>query len=415
MYNIGEEVHEWEMIQSMLVAKTSKNTVINLTEKQWTYETLYRIRKEESFYCPVCENELDLKLGKIKIYHFSHQKNKTCRIELEQESEYHLKGKLKLYEWIKSQNIQSAKLEHYLPSISQRPDIFIKQGSEFTAIEFQCSTIPSSLLTKRTKQYKQFRIEPIWILGGKNVSRTSSHTFRISQFQWLFTRPGSVPLDPPSLLTFCPQVNSFLFLDHLIPFSKQTFFAIPGYQPLKMVILSDLHFRKSVSIHPFISQWIKLIRSHRLKPAIHLPPELKKLQKDLYEKNLTSIPLIPSEAFLPLKTSYLFYSHIFLWQTKILLFIHQKNLFEKIILEETVNEIKNDPSLERRDVTLLNNLTIGAAILEYLQALTSIGVLRNVQKNTYIKQREINWQCSLLELLKNDEMIMNKFVSKCGR
>lgn len=396
----------------MLVANTGKNTVINLTEKHWTSDALTRLRKQESFYCPVCENQLDLKLGEIKTYHFSHQKNKMCKIELEPESEYHLKGKLKLYEWIKSQNIQSAKLEHYLPSIAQRPDIFVKQGSEFFSIEFQCSTIPSDLFKKRTKQYKQFRIEPLWILGGKNVSRTSSHTFRISQFQWLFARRGFMPLDPPSLLSYCPQVNSFLFLDHLIPFSKQTFFAIPAYKPLEKVIFSDLQFHKPASMNPFIAEWIKLIRSHRLKPVIHLPPELKKLQKDLYDRNLTSIPHLPSEAFLPIKTSYLFYSHIFHWQTKILLFIHQKSSASLITLEEAVNEIKNDPSLERRDVSLINNLAIGAAILEYLQALTSLGLLRNVQKNTYMKQREINWQCSLLDLLKNDEVSMNKFVSK---
>jgi competence CoiA-like predicted nuclease len=139
---------------------------------------------------------------------------------------------------------------------------------------------------------------------------------------------------------------------------------------------------------------------------------LKKLQKDLYDRNLTSIPLLPSEAFLPINTSYLFYSHIFQWQTKILLFIHQKSSTSLITLEEAVNEIKNDPSLERRDVSLINNLTIGAAILEYLQALTTIGLLRNVQRNAYMKQREINWQSSLLDLLKNDEVIMNKFVSK---
>ncbi|MFY0760066.1 competence protein CoiA family protein [Metabacillus dongyingensis] len=393
----------------MLVAKTGKGTMINLSDKQWEAKILMQLRRKEAFYCPVCENPLDLKIGSIKVHHFAHQKNKTCSIETEPESEYHLNGKLQLYKWLQEQGVQSAKLEQYLPSISQRPDVLFKNRNKYTAVEYQCSVMPASLFSKRTSQYKKAGIDVMWILGGKNTARLSSHTFRISPFQWLFARAGEDPLDPPFFLTYCSQVQAFLLMEHLIPFSKQVFFSIPRYLPLNLTAISDLQSPKTHSIKSHLSKWIHLIKSHRLKPAIHLQREMILLQKELYEKKQTPLSHLPAEAFLPIKTSYLFDSRICLWQTKILLFIDQVQTHTVFTLEEVTREIRTDPSTKVRDLTHLKHLTIGAPILEYLETLSFMGMLQRVNKHKYVKQREITWQSKSADLLKRDELVMKLF------
>ncbi|TDL80633.1 competence protein CoiA [Peribacillus frigoritolerans] len=393
----------------MLIAKNGKGTMMNLWEKQWDATILMQERREETFYCPVCENPLDLKIGSIKVPHFAHQKNKACTIETEPESEYHLNGKLQLYKWLQGQSVLSAKLEQYLPSISQRPDVFFKNRKRYTAIEYQCSVIPAALFSKRTSRYKQAGIETMWILGAKKTARLSSHTFRISPFQWLFTRTCESPLDPPSIYTYCSEMQAFLILEHLIPFSKQIFFAIPRYLPLNQTSISDLQCPKTNSIKPHLSKWIHLIKSHRLKPAFHLPPELILLQKELYEKKHIPLSHIPPEAFLPINTGYLFDSRIYFWQTKILLFIDQIQKHTIFTLEEVTREIRTDSSINVRELSHLKMLPIGAPILEYLETLSHMGLLQRVHKNKYVKQREITWQSSSADLLKRDEMVIELF------
>ncbi|MGG4492225.1 competence protein CoiA [Metabacillus idriensis] len=393
----------------MLAAKNANGTMMNLSDKQWDARTLMQIRREESFYCPVCENPLDLKIGSIKVPHFAHQKNKACTMETEPESEYHLNGKLQLYKWLQEQGVLSAKLEQYLPSISQRPDVLFKNKNRYTAIEYQCSSIPAPLFLKRTSSYKQAGIEAMWILGAKKTARLSSHTFRISPFQWLFTKTGETPLDPPIIYTYCSELHAFLILEHLIPFSKQIFFAIPRYLPLTKAFVSDLHSPKTLSITPYLSKWIHLIKSHRLKPACHLPREMILLQKELYEKKQIPLSNLPPEAFLPIKTGYLIDSRIYHWQTKILLFIDQIQKHSLFTLEEMTREIRMDSCINVRELSHLKILPISAPILEYLEALSHMGMLQRVHKNKYVKQREIIWQSTTADLLKRDKLVIKLF------
>jgi hypothetical protein len=179
--------------------------------------------------------------------------------------------------------------------------------------------------------------------------------------------------------------------------------------PLNQTAISDLQSPKTHSIKSHLSKWIHLIKSHRLKPAIHLQREMILLQKELYEKKQTPLSHLPSEAFLPIKTSYLFDSRICLWQTKILLFIDQVQTHTVFTLEEVTREIRKDPSTKVRALTHLKHLTIGAPILEYLETLSFMGMLQRVNKNKYVKQKEITWQCKPADLLKRDELVMKLF------
>ena len=103
-----------------------------------------------------------MKLGSKKIWHFSHLAGGRCQYEYDRESEYHLSGKLMLYNWLKKQGID-AELEHMDSQMKQKPDIAFELHNQKYAIEFQCSVIPSEIFEKRTKTYFTHGVIPIWI------------------------------------------------------------------------------------------------------------------------------------------------------------------------------------------------------------------------------------------------------------
>ncbi|WP_408010724.1 competence protein CoiA family protein [Pseudalkalibacillus sp. A8] len=88
----------------MLLATSSSGQCINLAE-DWKKPDLERIRTLNTFQCPVCKNNVTLKLGTKRIWHFSHLKDASCRVETEPESTYHLLGKRQLYRWLSVQKL----------------------------------------------------------------------------------------------------------------------------------------------------------------------------------------------------------------------------------------------------------------------------------------------------------------------
>ena len=79
-----------------------------------------------------------MKLGSQRIEHFAHQKDSQCTESYERESDYHINGKLQLFQWLEMQNL-SPVLEPYYQSIRQRPDIgFTYQFKLCTRISMLC-------------------------------------------------------------------------------------------------------------------------------------------------------------------------------------------------------------------------------------------------------------------------------------
>ena len=84
---------------------------------------------------------------------------------------YHRHGKELLYKWFKRQNFH-VDIEHYLPEIQQRPDIFIERAGRKVAIEYQCANLSIEQLYKRTYSYWRAGIQVIWIIGGNQLKST---------------------------------------------------------------------------------------------------------------------------------------------------------------------------------------------------------------------------------------------------
>lgn len=117
------------------------------------------------YECPGCHEPVVLKRGRVKIAHFSHQKNGLCVRQEEPETAEHLSGKWQIQQQF------NGDLEVYLSVISQRPDILCRRANRLIAIEFQCSALSTSRLEERTDGYRKLGIEVVWLLGKKYRDR----------------------------------------------------------------------------------------------------------------------------------------------------------------------------------------------------------------------------------------------------
>ena len=174
----------------MLTAYTATGKQVILT-RQMSLSGLREWRNNETFHCPQCKEHLLLKVGDIVIPHFSHKQQTNCRNSFsEGESPTHLLGKTHLYELFTHHQLPT-EMEPYLPDIKQRPDLLVTIHHQQIPIEFQCSTIPVSLIEARNAGYETLDMRPIWILLTPTNIQTSTAsvvTTRIPHFEQYFIR-----------------------------------------------------------------------------------------------------------------------------------------------------------------------------------------------------------------------------------
>ena len=172
-------------LRKLLVALKDNGKYISLLD-DWNRQQLLTLRLSESFFCPVCKSSVQLKIGTKRVFHFAHEEGAECTENNEQETPYHLKGKLLLYGWLK-QKYPQTEIEKYIKEISQRPDIYVEVLPHKYAIEYQCSRISYEIFERRTINYVKMGITPVWILGGNWLKIHARNTIKLTPFQWQFT------------------------------------------------------------------------------------------------------------------------------------------------------------------------------------------------------------------------------------
>ena len=227
---------------SILTAKHEDGTIVILSSTM-KREQLREWRRSTVFYCPQCNDSVQLKVGDVVIPHFAHKKDKSCSASFsEGESKEHLQGKQHLFSFFEKIGV-GVKLEPYFNVLAQRPDLLITTETEKIPIEFQCSTIPIRLIESRTAGYKKAGMSPIWILQTpRNLTTLPQGVgiFQLSEFEKSFLT--ETPPKGIIFLTYNPQFERFHYFSSLIhiagrrfiglhrtlPISKQIFpFAIP--------------------------------------------------------------------------------------------------------------------------------------------------------------------------------------------
>lgn len=359
----------------MLVAQTEEG-LISLAQR-FSLEQLKLWKKEKQFYCPSCQSPVQLKLGTKKIPHFAHLK-KTCVAQHEGETDYHLDGKRNLFHWFSSH--LEVELESYLPDIMQRPDLLVDTPSQKYAIEFQCASLSSSALTKRSIHYEKGNYMPLWIMGAKRMKRLSTYMYQLSFQEWQFLTLSDYT---PTLLYFSPSTNQLLKLEHLIPFSSQICYA-------QLVVLSphEHTFHDLFSTHTqpqFFSSWIKKKKAWRTHYILYPNQKLQPFLHALYENNIPPSH-IPAEAGMPLPSLYMVETSAIIWQTWLLLDLMQQKQVGDLVTEKELGRLWLY-RIHKRHIVFrslpMAPVAVEQPLFEYIEVLCRLGMLTYITSGVY--------------------------------
>lgn len=351
----------------LLVAKLN-GQLITLAN-QYPRENLLKMRRKNEFLCPQCHESLVLKVGRIKIPHFSHKADSRCAsLFAEGESQTHLLGKLQLFEHLSKIGGKTT-LEAYIPELMQRPDVLFEDNELKYAIEFQCSTIDAELFTARTNGYNRAGIMPVWILNTpykQPFLKNSIVKITINAFQKLFITQHR---DNRYLVTYHPSDKNFLYFSNLQFIQNNTYLAYVQVLPLHQQKI-PLYTPTNLSFAKFRQQMLGYF-SHRenylLRKLQHSKLGVRDpLLRSIYELRLNRLQL-PIFLGVPTKNVYCIPASAVIWQTALFYFA---KLNTTLITQFTTEQLANFlrwMEFEQSDEAL-------SALFYYIEWLNGIGI-----------------------------------------
>lgn len=371
----------------------------------YSKEWLYVVKHSDSFYCPVCQGEVLLKIGEKMKPHFAHRKNQ-CLLQLERESPYHLHGKELLYNWLISQG-KSVELEPYIRSIQQRPDLLLTSGQTKVALEYQCSVIPAEQFIKRTKSYWSEGIRVLWILGGNQFKRTGVQWLRTSSFHTLFTQQAT----PPSLLYFCPSSKAFFRCSPVIPFSSYQSYSHIQYLPLHTTRFSSIFIQSNIQLSQLKHEWNKKKRRWRENGLYSLFRSHSEFFLFLYERGIPP-SLFPSEVAIPLPSLIGIHTPALFWQSFMLLEeIDRLQVGESFSIRKMYERLRARRRWKPRLLPYFPPTFPKLAFFEYASFLQEAGFLTQLAPQFYQKRSDIILPKTGEEALRRDEIAMKHALS----
>lgn len=386
----------------MLTAKTSRGELISLGEG-CERNFLQTLRKKEDFYCISCNERVLLKLGTKRIFHFAHEKGAACTDYYDRETEYHMLGKQKLYEWFKKLGLKP-KLEPYFPPIKQRADIAFQYKGTTYCIEFQCSTISEELFTKRSKGYRKLSYVPVWILAGKNIARRNHHKVSLSGFQYCFLQRNSN--QEWFLPSYCPLTNLLINLTNILPISSQKTLANFSIKSLSASHLEDL-LDPPITFNPRLSEWRMEIYRFKTMLLTHPTPGYRPFLYELYTNQLNP-QLIPPYVGIPLRLNPVIQHSSFIWQSYIFMdHIFGQPLGQQIPFHKVFVSVLRRVEMNHIKLRSLPNIKerlLPFVILEYFTVLEKIGLLEKKSETTFRITKQIQLARNLDEQRRIEEL-----------
>ena len=167
--------------------------------------------RSERYYCPICKEQLILRCGIKVTPHFAHPSGQIHLKHKGGETEQHLKMKQGLFE-ILTQYYENVRLEPYLSSIRQIPDITINQR---WAIEIQLSPIDVETMQLRTAGLRGIGYKVVWVT---EIPKRNKGTYYFSQRHQASIIPQTRSLYCIDAITFAPYKIS-----QLTPLASKTF------------------------------------------------------------------------------------------------------------------------------------------------------------------------------------------------
>lgn len=154
----------------MFYALNSQNQMIHVSSADLS----------QQYYCPVCHQLVRLRVGKSKSNHFAHENVSFSKQH--HETDIHQAGKKLLMKW-GSELGYVVQSEIYFRKIKRRADVIFKLPRFQVAVEYQCSPISPTELTKRSQAYFQTGMRYIWFVGKRyclheKISQQNAQFFR---------------------------------------------------------------------------------------------------------------------------------------------------------------------------------------------------------------------------------------------
>lgn len=354
---------------AILIAETKEGRPFPLLDTI-SRQDLREIRKSHQFYCPQCKEKVLLKVGDVKIPHFSHRNETSCRsLFAEGESALHLTGKQQLYGFLTGMENMTVQLEPYFPHLKQRPDLFVSTKDEAIPIEFQCSRITTEEIVRRTKGYLGAQMSPVWILQTpkklkqlpQGISLYSLSRFEENFLQFAYTNRNFI-------LTYDAYSQKFHYLSGLLhvvgrkfivnhrtlSMKNQSFpFATPNF--LSMKEIENYYLLYCKERRTFLRQRIFFNRKGINDPFLRECYELRLIPSEL-----------PEWIGVPVVISHFQSEHACEWQLSLLHFIMKKNL--------NVYEVSQEDLLEFAYTTKRLEKYEIAVFEKYVAFLSDIGV-----------------------------------------
>jgi competence protein CoiA len=384
---------------NVLVANKSDGERFSLGER-WEKSDLIKFRSTEKFHCPECGEEVVMKLGNKKVWHFSHLAGGSCEYEYDRESEYHLSGKLKLYNWLKNQGV-NAELESFDSQMRQKPDIAFDLKNQKYAIEFQCSVIPAEIFEKRTKTYFDHGIIPIWIAAETLIKRKSHNVASMNNFLYLFSRrPGNTWNIP----AFCPISSQFINLLGTIPITSRKTITNFEVRSINQYSIEEL-LMPSGKPFQFLKTW--QTENQKLKSKFLSSPGSWKnpFLKELYRNQLNLLSL-PPELSLPVRSSPYIETPSFIWQTYLYLDVFRQYQSGDVInyarIREAFNKRIRKNEIKLRILPIAGQRDHNYALAEYVLLLTKVSYLERVNSGQVKVLRDIRIPASIDEQIRSE-------------
>lgn len=360
------------------------------------------------YYCPVCEEPLILKVGKIRIPHFAHKRFAKCSfLTTEPESPRHLLGKKHLYQHYKRKGFD-VYLEYYLPEIQQRPDLFVKKGDLTYAIEFQCSPLPRQRLEERNAGYQKLDILPIWILGTTPYKKRKNKIFELTDFQFSLSKHN--PHSGLTLLSYLPEKKAFLQLSKMISLTSTKLLGV-------LQEVSLLNNKKS-SLNMNENAYDRQIWLNEKRTWLQHKVYYGNLQEDPFLKEVYTSGhnpfLLPEICGIPVPHAHFIYEPPIVWQFYLYLdCLHGLPVGQKLSLkwvnQKIFTRIKNGSIAIREFPLDLHNLySWKMTISEYFSMLITIEYLSKIGEDLFVIEKKVEIPKNAEEAIMKENAVFQK-------
>ncbi len=133
--------------------------------------------KKEQYFCPLCNERLTLRQGKIRLAHFAHKIDSDCLASRINKTEWH-------YLWQQEFGEENAEIVVKAAGVTHIADTLLGD----TVVEFQHSKIDECEVTERNLFYNFLGCSVIWIFDIRKEYENGQirQYMRKSQYEWMF-------------------------------------------------------------------------------------------------------------------------------------------------------------------------------------------------------------------------------------